>query len=197
MREQDPLDHLSQAQRDAADRALETWRDFLLDHRDNPGAFEQHLLPLDLVESAGRRKLSPYFNRYILRSIDIDVVASEDRAFAYAKMCRFVLIGFIIDPKPAHWRGTKLHVRRGQIGTRQYAIPETLMTYIDGKANEAARGLSALSQGQTRVIKEMFRTRRGHILNSEISRAMARDVALSGREAYTITRRRSEREPKS
>jgi len=183
------LGHLSDEQRALAERALTRWRDFLLDRCEHPGEHEQHLFPFDLVESTGRA-LSPYFNRYTLRSIDMDVVADElgTQAHVYSKMCRFLLIGFIHEPRPTRWRGTMIHVRRGLMGGRRYMVPDWLPDHMSTRATMSARALSTLSPKQTAKIKEVFRTRPEEIARSEVAKAMEHDIRLSGRKAFTITR---------
>ena len=130
----------------------------------------------------------------------MDVLADEHgkQAFVYSKMCRFVVIGFIHEPKPERWRGTKIHVRRGRLGATRYAIPEWLVDHLNVRANMAARAFTDLSTAQTDAIKKIFRTRPDQIAQSEVARAMAHDIRLSGfRAAYMATRPKKDDEEKS
>ena len=84
----------------AIDRALRTWKDFLLDRRENPGRFEQHMVPLGPIIKNNDMDMPPNMNRYFLRSVDIDVAHSPIAVFVYTKMCRILLMGFIEMPNP-------------------------------------------------------------------------------------------------
>ena len=65
------LGHFSSRQLAASDLALATWSDFLLDKVPHPGRFEQHLLPLDAVESTTTRHTPTNINRHFLRAIEL------------------------------------------------------------------------------------------------------------------------------
>jgi hypothetical protein len=116
------LTHLSSEQIELANRAFDIWRDFLRGNRPHPDKFEQHILPLDMIESHSFPNLSPYINRYFLRGIDCDVIRSETTVMAYTKMCRIALFGFIQFDEKNKWRGTKVHIREGKIGAKKYYI---------------------------------------------------------------------------
>ena len=120
------LSHFSEKQLVAADYALNAWREFLLDNRPHPAQFQQHMLPLGPIEHHTSPEISPYINRYILRSIDMEPICSEDRAFIYTKLGKIILFGFIQEPNPKLWKGTKLHVNRGIFGNNtEYVVPNT------------------------------------------------------------------------
>lgn len=191
---QSGLSHFSDAQLQAADEALATWADFLLEKRSNPGVFEQHVIPLDILRSHTVPELSPFINRYILRAIDMDPICTDKSAMVYVKMCKVMLIGFIQMPKPKQWKGTKLHVRRGKIGSKKYVVPENLAEYISSKANRAAAALASLSPRQQRKIDEIFREKAGQLPNSQVLRAMTQDVALFGRDAFAVTQSANDEE---
>ena len=78
--------HLSEIptqHRGPIEKGLETWREFMLDMRPHPGDFEQHLLPLDALESANVPGMPTNMNRYVLRAVDMDVVTGERTALVY------------------------------------------------------------------------------------------------------------------
>src|SRR5262245_34420377 len=83
----DPLRNLSSTQNSRVCMALSTWKDLMFGSAENPGAFELHLLPVDLLAGAeGLKQLPKNFNRYLARSVEIDVAANTNSAFVYAKM---------------------------------------------------------------------------------------------------------------
>ena len=85
------LSHFSERQQAYADRALNTWSEFLLERRKDPGPYEQHMLFFDVIASHTFTDLSPYMNRYLMRTIDIDPISSKYSASIYTKMGRIAL----------------------------------------------------------------------------------------------------------
>lgn len=69
------------------------------DRQPNPGAFELHLMPVDVIRETSDRELPPNMNRYLARAVEMDAVAGEKSAFVYAKLCKLILLGFRSDAK--------------------------------------------------------------------------------------------------
>jgi hypothetical protein len=76
MKEKEYLQDFSATQREAVDEALKAWSAFLLGRLPHPGRFEQHMIVFDAVdaEATTLQDLPPNFNRYILRTVDLDAV---------------------------------------------------------------------------------------------------------------------------
>jgi len=123
-------------------------------------------------------------NRYLLLSVDIDFAWGERTAFVYSKLASFVIVGFIDLSKPKEWQGTKVRVRKGLIGPREYRVPAGFGNYL----MERARGISAMYSGISRTQENLIdETMRGNIdraADSESFRAMSSDVRLFGRDAF-------------
>lgn len=181
------LSHFSELQLNYVERALKLWGEFLLDRQSNPGMFEQHILPLEIIENHNVPNLSPFMNRYILRTVDIDVIRSENSACVYTKMCKLVLFGFIQPPSPRIWKGTKLHVKHGAIGSTHYVVPENILEYFNHRASMAGKALAKISQKQADKINNIILDQIDEVSYSEVFRAMSRDVAFSGKKAFEIT----------
>src|SRR5205085_2481308 len=93
----------------AVHAALTAWQDYLLGRSATVGPFEQHLLFFSPIESTNVLALSPYLNRYLLRTIDMDIVHAGNRAFVYSKMRRIAILGFIEMPDKQEWAATRIH----------------------------------------------------------------------------------------
>jgi hypothetical protein len=80
------------------------WREFLLGQRPHPGPFQQHLLPLDGIAEISNRpdNLAPNLNRYFMRTIDMDILRGKNTNYVYAKLGRFVIVGFLLEDRPDH-----------------------------------------------------------------------------------------------
>jgi len=173
------LSHYPIILREKANNALSHWRDFLLEKTPHPSVFEQHMLPFDQVESFNYPGMPTNINRYILRTVDIDAVHSGDKsAFVYSKMGRIVLIGFIEMPNPRQWKGTKLHVKKGVLGSKYYTLPAGFGDYFINKAKRLAKLEKSMSAKQQRKIEESYSKDLDRAARSETIKAMDQDVKL-------------------
>lgn len=171
--------------REATNRANEVWKQFLLDERTNPDSHEQHLLPLEAVQSFTHGYVPTNINRYFLRTVDLDIVRGEKTAIVYSKLGRFVIVGFIIEvPHPPRWVGTKVHVRHGIIEPRNYSVPENFGDYLFGQARKMADLQSRISGRQNEKIIEIYTKDIDRIARSKTVEAMSHDVRLFGRKAF-------------
>jgi hypothetical protein len=178
------LPHLSADDRLAADRALATWSDFLLDRREHPGVFEQHVVHLDAPTSTSDPSVSPFLSRYLLRAWDLDVVTSNELCVTYAKLCRVAVFGVIRARRPREWKGTKLHVREGTVGHRDIHLPGFLPHYWNDRADLMGRSLEALSPPRSKIASVFTSTPAETLAQSEAFRAMTADIQLSGNAAF-------------
>lgn len=188
MSEEGGLDTLSEAQKTVAREALETWAEFLKGSVRHPGKFEQHFLPLDAVGNSTDRNLPANINRYLLRTIGIDVVQSSDTTFVYSKLCKFVIFGFIDVKHPQQWEGTKVRVGGGVIGPRKYALPHQLRGYIVEKANQVAALHRGMSENQRKVIDATMWRDLDRVASSGTFEAMRHDVDIFGQPAFDVLR---------
>jgi hypothetical protein len=157
----------------------------LLDKRPHPERHEQHLLPLDLIESYTSPDIPPNINRYILRSVDIEVAwSSPKNVFVYSKLGRFLIVGFINVEQRKKWVGTKVHVQRGVLGSRYYQCPPGFGEFFFERARKAARVLTQISEKQQRKIDQSLQKNMEKGTTSETLKAMDQDVWLFGKAAF-------------
>ena len=171
----------------AVDKALKTWKEFLLGERPHPGRFEHHMLLLGPIqETTLLTGLPPNINRYLLRHIHTDVAYSETKAFVYIKLCRILLVGFIEMPNPNEWEGTKLRVKTGTFQSRDqtYIIPDYLGDYLIESARKTHIVLQSISERQKKRIEEIYMLDLDRAAESESFRAMTYDVMMFGDAAF-------------
>jgi hypothetical protein len=178
------LSNLTTLQHGLTGEALERWRMFLLGEISNPGRFEQHLLPVDVIANYKGPEISPYLNRYLLRNIAYDLISKKGSVYVYTKMCRLILFGRIQEERPGQWKGMKLNLRNGDIRPRDYHLPGGISDYMNRKADEAKRALDSLSPRQQKIVEASIKGNADLIANSEIFRAMQYDVYHSGSKAF-------------
>jgi hypothetical protein len=179
------LEHLTPALRSRADEVLKVWGEFLLGERPNPGAFEQHFFPMDVVESYAGVPPPPTLNRYILTALDCDVAASQKSAMTYAKMGRFVLLGFIEMRNAHQWKGSKLKIESGEIWPRAYKTPPGFGNFFLDRVKGHQKALMEISERQGEVIQAARMKEPDRVLASESVRAMKQDILLSGLRAFS------------
>lgn len=161
-----------------------TWREYLLGHRRHPGTFRQHLLPLDQITSASG-KLEPNINRYLMRAIHMDICRGSRSIFTYAKLGRFIILGFIHEPNQDQWMGTKVHATHGFVEPRKYVVPISFGDYLNEKARKMRDALNSVSERQQAKIDESFRTNVDKLAGSDAFTAMQADVEMFGKDAFS------------
>jgi hypothetical protein len=167
--------------------AEQTWRELLLGKRPHPGAFQQHLLPLERLESA-TGELPPNINRYFMRAIDMDVCrkGKDYKAiYTYAKLGRFIILGFVHEPNPQDWHGTMVHVNKGIVSPKKYVLPRSFLEYLKGKAQRMADLLADVSPRQQGKIDTAFQQNIDRYVGSDEFEAMMADLSMFGDSAFS------------
>lgn len=182
--EETGLASLSDELKKNARMACDRWKALLLDQCTSIMPFEQHLLPLDLVVDLGDLDLPPNFNRYILRAVEIDVVSSPVEAFVYAKMCRFIVLGFIRMKHRTDWHDTKVGSTKGCITPGRMTLTPAFLDFVKGRASMTAALQQSLSARQKELIAQTCERDLDRVAQSETFRGMNQDVLLLGDEAF-------------
>lgn len=173
--------------------AAETWRAYLLGTRMHPGVHQQHLLPVDRIQST-TGDLPPNINRYLMRAISFDLCRGKESVFTHAKLGRFVIIGFVHEPNIDHWKGSKVHASFGHVEPRKYVVPAALGDYWNAQANKVHAALASVSEAQQAKIEQSFRTKFDEYAGSDAFAAMRADVEMFGDEALIPQNRGTQNE---
>lgn len=179
--------HLSDWEPEAlkrVDDAERVWRAYLLGEIAHPGVHQQHLLPLDEIESASG-ELPPNINRYLMRAIHIDFVRGSKSLITYAKLGRFMILGFVHEPNLGRWKGTKVPANEGLLGPRKYVLPKGFGEYLADKATKMREALDSVSEKQQGKIEDAFRKNVDRFVDSDSFRAMQADLAMFGDDAFS------------
>ena len=167
------------------DKALDVWADFMFDRRPHTGKNELHILPLGVLKSAYFPELPTNINRYLARAIDMDVVCSNQIAFVYVKMCQLIVVGFIENPYPREWQGTRVAIKQGTFGhQKHYVVPQKFGVYLTNRARRMARLYSGISPKQLAKIEEAFRLNAERASKSEGTRALEADIRMFGQAVF-------------
>ncbi|PWY54117.1 hypothetical protein DGG96_16995 [Legionella qingyii] len=164
----------------ASDQALLNWKEFLFNNNKNPGGYEQHLYNFIGEVSSAHSELPVNINRYLQRSVEIDVQASKNIAFVYTKLPGLLCIGYIKlnDSKP--WRKTRICVHNGRIEPMEYSIPLELWDIIKQKAEESQVLQKSISEKQQDKIKQDYLDNIQEANKSGTIEALSKDINLFG-----------------
>ena len=179
--------HLSDWEPEALKRiddAEQIWRTYLLGESPHPGVHQQHLLPLEEIQSASG-EFPPNFNRYLMRAIHIDFVRGSKSIITYAKLGRFMILGFVHEPNLARWKGTKVSANEGILGPREYVLPKGFGEYLTEKATKMREALDSVSDKQQSKIDDAFRKNVDRFVTSDSFKAMQADLAMFGDDAFS------------
>lgn len=192
MKEKAYLNDFSAMQQRAVENALNTWSDFLLGKTRHPHRFEQHMVVFDAVGREGTtlQNLPPNFNRYILRTVDLDAVRNSTDAFVLSKMGKFFVLGFIDVPYPRQWVGTKINANRGLISGSNYTLPRQFGDYLMEEARRYQEVYAKMSDTQRDRIDETMWRDIERVARSGSFAAMRHDVQMAGKAAFNIHRRK-------
>jgi hypothetical protein len=185
-RDDTELNDLSADQMSSVDRALSVWSEFVLGRVPHPGKFQQHLLPLDTVDGYSAGRLPANINRYILRTVEMDVIHSPDATFTFSKIGKFIVLGFIDITFPNQWVNTRVHVREGIIRPSRYTVPRQFGDYLLERTDRLAAVHSEISATQRDKISQTMMRDLDRLSTSDSLKAMEHDVELSGDEAFKI-----------
>lgn len=165
-------------------KAEQTWREFLLGKKPHPERFQQHIIPFDQIESTSGGFV-PNINRYLMRAIDMDVCKWGESLYTYAKIGRFVILGFVNEPNFNHWKGTKVNANKGIIGPKKYVLPKAFGNYLNEQAQKTSELLGSVSDKQQEKIDYAFRKNVDRYIGSDAYQAMRADLSMFGDEAFS------------
>lgn len=160
------------------------WRRVLMGAEPHAGRFEQHILPLDRI-SATSGRLVPNINRYLMRAVHMDICRGSESIFTYTKLGRFIVLGFVHEPRREQWRGTKVNANQGWIEAKQYVLPKAFGDYLNEKAQSMNKRLAGMSDRQHTKVEETFRKNIDRYVESDAFQAMNADVEMFGNEAFS------------
>jgi len=183
-------EHLNTLELDEQAWALQAetvWREYLLGRRPHPGAFQQHLLPLDRLVGADA-DVAPNMNRYLMRVVQMDLCRAPKRAFTFSKLGRFIILGFIHEPNLQQWQGPKVHANEGFVRPRRYVLPRAFGAYLNEKARSTSKALDSVSDRQQAKIDETLLSKADLYVRSDALAAMQADIEMFGSEAFSRRR---------
>jgi hypothetical protein len=156
----------------------------------DPNTVCKQALVFEEISSYQGGTLPPNINRYVLRSVEMDIGWTNDVGFTFVKMGPFAVLGFFYLPNPSEWSGGKVDVSHGVIGPTTYTFPPSFYDYIIGRARRYGAIMENLSEQQRAVADKTTADgivkNKEKLLGSHWMKAMQRDVDMFGNEAFEV-----------
>jgi hypothetical protein len=159
----------------------------------SPEPYGQHLLPMEIVMDHTLPKVSPFLNRYIVSTLDHDVIGSKDSAYIYSKLGTLLLFGEILEPLANEWDGTRIAINEGTLRIQKYSIPMRIWNFINDRSNLVAHLFSQISNTQQKTIESSMQKDSNKLASSKLAQAMEADIQFCGGEAFDITKSKNDK----
>lgn len=163
------------------DSCRETWKRFLLNQCSSVGDHHIHWLRWDGIIGGECASLPPNINRYLRRTVEIDVPCSNTESFVYAKLGPLIFFGMLAYAGSKQWRGTRIYVE-GKIKPRDFLAPTQYRDYIFSRARRYAELEGQISPVQIQKIAAT--TKLDRLLESGTLTALEMDYRLFGEDAF-------------
>jgi hypothetical protein len=172
-----------------ADLAEQSWRRYLLRQQRGVGKFEQHILPMHIIESSTIPDLPNNINRYLTGGIEMDIVGTSKTMMTFAKLGNFMIFGMISKGR-GPWEGSRVNAFHGYIGSKKYVLPKSLLGYIKERARHSSEALDGMSPKQRAKVDTSIINNIDGMADSPHLRAIRADAEMFGERA--ILRRNNE-----
>jgi hypothetical protein len=160
------------------------WRAYLQGEVEHPGIFEQHLLIFDNIESTTIHNLPRNINRFMTGAISFDIIGSQKSLMTFAKLGRFTIFGMIAKG-PHVWKGTKIHLKRGELKPGEVVVPGALLDLFRSKASYVDNAMQRMSPTQLDKIQDHVMRNLDRFRASDQFKSIKADIEMFGSGAVT------------
>lgn len=136
IRSKNPKDEEDAERKALLDETQKHLKQYLLGETNNLYQFEQHLFPLEKIESTDSHNLPPNINRYFSRIMSMDIVGNSTDQYIFTKLPSFMLLGVIKAKNLKKIRPSRIAIKSGVLSPKEYRWPDGFSNYIFGKAEE-------------------------------------------------------------
>jgi hypothetical protein len=162
---------------------------FILDQEKHVGSYTQHVYHVGEL-SAPVRPSSPMMNRYLARSIWMDVLRNDDLSemMVYVKLPMFMFFS-VGETKNRRWLETSRIKKSSVLQPKNHTLPRGMWDYFLEKSDEMAQMLDSMSpKSKAAVDRALWRALDEdpkRVANSRLMRAVRADYQSYGEEAFT------------
>jgi hypothetical protein len=164
--------------------ASEHLKKYLLGFESNLNQYEQHLFPLQPILSSTNTNLPTNINRYLLRTMAMDIIGNSKGIFVYTKLPSFILLGIIKFEDAGKLRASRIALKSGEISPRSYWWPDGFINYITKKAEAVTEAHNRIPPEQKASFEEYIRNNPQKAANSKLIEAFAHDYNRFGNKVF-------------
>jgi len=169
---------------DTVDDAKDHLASYLLGKVDNLEQYEQHLFPLDAIDSTTSSHLPSNINRYFLRTMAMDIVGNDSNLFIYTKLPCFMFLGVVKCKEPGKMRSSRIAIKRGKISPRDYYWPDGFIDYLVEKANAVSEAYDFIPKEHRDKIEQYVIDNPEKAINSKLFEAFIHDYKMFGDDVF-------------
>lgn len=184
IRSKNPKDDQPQEYYDSVDRAKTHLANYILGKVDNLNRFEQHLFPLEAIDSTTSPNLPANINRYFLRTMAMDIVGNDSNIFIYTKLPCFIFLGVVKCKEPGKMRSSRIAIKHGKISPRDYYWPDGFIDYIVEKANVISEAYDSIPEEHRDKIEQYVIDNPEKAVNSKLFEAFMHDYKMFGDDVF-------------
>lgn len=159
-------------------------RKFLLGEVDNLYQYEQHVFPLERIESTTERSLPPNINRYFLRTMAMDIVGNSTDIFLFTKLPSFIVLGAVKAKDLNKMRSSRIALKHGWVNPREYRWPDGFINYIVEKANTVAEAYDRIPESHKDSFDEYIKNNPEKVAKSRLIEAFMYDYDQFGNKVF-------------
>lgn len=167
----------------AIDSAESHLAKYLLGEANNLNQYEQHLYPLEKIESTTANELPPNINRYFLRTMAMDIVGNDKNIFIFTKMPSFVLLGCVKVKELNKIRSSRIALNQGQIRPREYRWPDGFANYMFDQARKISSIYESIPEKHHDKLDKFLIANPEKAVNSKLFEAFRHDYERFGDKA--------------
>lgn len=168
----------------ALDHAESHLESFLLGQEANLYQYEQHLFPLESIENTNQHGLPPNINRYLLRTMSMDIIGNARDLYIYTKLPKFILLGVVKAKDVNKMRSSRIALKSGKISPRDYWLPDGLINYVIEKANASRAAYDRIPESQQNRIDREILGNPQKVVNSNLFNAFMHDYNQFGKKVF-------------
>ena len=156
---------------------------YLLGELSSLNQYEQHLIPLEKIDSYTYKDMPPNINRYFLRTVAMDIVTGEGNIFVYTKIPSFILLGVVKSKHSGEMRASRIALKSGKLSPRTYTFPSGLGGYICTSAEKVSEAYSKIKPEDLKKFEAYIENNFEKVSNSKLLEAILYDYEMFGAES--------------
>ena len=157
---------------------------FILGKTNNLGIYEQHLYPLDPIDSTNT-DVPENINRYFLRNMHMDVLSGNGNIMVYTKLPKFIILGLAGHSESKMLRSSRVSISGGKIAPQTYHWPTGFAEYLFGKAKVVGELYRTISSSQQAIIDKSIKSNPDRVATSGTFAAFQHDLEMFGPSVFT------------